>query len=236
MASGDLFIWAHRGDSAHAPENTMAAFAAAEAAGAEGIELDVHLSRDGVPVVIHDDRLERTTNGQGRIAAARLHELRRLDAGSWYGAAFAGERLPTLGEVLEWAADRLRINIEIKSSAAGKAVLGVLRDFPRARVLVSSFDHRLLAALRRDAPELPLGFLVDSRFWRTSLRRALASGAESFHPRQDTVSRAMLGACRGAGLAVHPWTVDDPERLAELVRMGVDGVFTNDPSMVRSIA
>ncbi|BCR04196.1 glycerophosphoryl diester phosphodiesterase [Desulfuromonas versatilis] len=234
MPQGDLFVWAHRGDSAHAPENTLAAFAAAEAAGCDGIELDVHLCRDGVPVVIHDETLQRTTDGRGRVAATWLRQLRELDAGSWYAAAFAGERLPTLREVLEWAEDRLRINIEIKSAAAGMAVLDLLGDFRRARVLISSFDHKLLAALRRDAPELPLGFLVDSRFWRAGLRRAVASGAESFHPRQDTLSRAMLSACRDAGLALYPWTVDDDKRLSELLRLGVDGVFTNDPA--RAIA
>ena len=96
----DFFIWAHRGASASAPENTLAAFRAAEAAGAAGIELDVHLSADGVPVVIHDETVDRTTDGHGPVAALTLCRLRQLDAGRWFAPAFAGEALPTLEEIL----------------------------------------------------------------------------------------------------------------------------------------
>ncbi len=228
-----FFIWAHRGASCGAPENTLAAFREAEAAGADGIELDVHLSRDGVPVVIHDETLERTTDGRGPVARMRHRDLSELDAGSWFGPAFAGEPLPTLAEVLDWAAGRLRLNIEIKSAGAGNAVLDLLRQFPRARPVISSFNLRLLEDLHRAAPEVPIAFLVDSRFWRRSLRKALACAAESFHPRQDLVSRTMIAACRSAAMPVYPWTVDDPQRVARLRRMGVDGVFSNDPARVR---
>lgn len=227
-----FFVWAHRGASAEAPENTLAAFAAAEAAGADGIELDVHLSRDGVPVVIHDDTVDRTTSGRGAVVRLSLSELRRLDAGSWFANRFAGEPVPTLEEVLHWAEGRLRLNLEVKEYAAGQAILELLPRYPHARILVSSFDHKLLAALRRVDPELPLGFLVETVFWRSALRRAVAAGAESLNPRSDLVSRPMVTACRRHGLAVYPWTVDAPERIAGLVRQGVDGVFTNDPSQV----
>ncbi len=224
-----FLIWAHRGASSLAPENTMAAFKAAEAAGAQGLELDVHLSRDGVPVVLHDETLERTTDGRGAVKRFRLRELQQLDAGSWYGPEFAGESLPTLSDVLSWAEDRMLINIEIKTASAATAVLELLADFPRARILVSSFNHRLLGKLAQLAPELALGVLVDSPFWRLALKRAVRCGARSLHPRQDLVSRAMMQACRRQGLAVYPWTVDDPGRLSTLLRMGADGVFTNDP-------
>lgn len=213
----------------------MAAFRAAETDGADGLELDVHLSRDGVPVVIHDESLERTSNGQGPVRAFGLAELRRLDAGSWYASAFAGERLPTLAEVLGWAGERLRINVEIKDGAAGHAVLALLLDHPESRVLVSSFDHRLLAELRSFAPQLPLGFLCESRFWHRALARAIIAGAESFHPRADRTSRQLVQACHRHGLQVYPWTVDDPQQAENLVCLGVDGLFTNHPAHLRQL-
>lgn len=223
------FIWAHRGASVLAPENTLAAFRAAENAGADGIELDVHLSRDGVAVVLHDETLERTSNGHGRVVRWSVAELGQFDAGGWFASAFSGERIPTLEQVLDWAGERLRLNIEIKTAAAGSAVLRLLRDFPDSRVLISSFDHRLLAGLRRQSAALSLGFLGDSRFWRGGVRRAVAAGAESFHPRADLVSRQLLLACRRAGLAVYPWTVDAPADVRRFMLLGVDGFFTNDP-------
>lgn len=223
------FIWAHRGASAEAPENTLVAFDLALRQGAQGVELDVHLSRDGVPMVIHDETLDRTSNGRGRVSGQTSRALQTLDAGGWFSPAYSGERIPTLEQVLQLVGAQARINIEIKSSAAGAAVLTLLQRYPASRVLVSSFDHRLLARLRGLAPELALGFLVDSPWWRSGLGRALASGGESLHPRQELVSRPMLQACHRAGLKVYPWTVDASQRGAELVRLGCDGLFTNCP-------
>jgi len=226
----DLFIWAHRGASAVAPENTLAAFRAAEAAGADGIELDVHLSRDGVPMVIHDETVDRTTGGRGRVGTLSREQLRQLDAGSWFSPAFAGETIPTLEEVFAWAADRLRLNVEIKAAEAGLAVIKLLRGHSRVRALVSSFDHALLEQLHRQDPALPLGFLVDSPFWRRAVRRAADCRAESVHPRYDLLSRSLAVACRREGLAVHCWTVDRPEDGLALRRLGAAGIFTNDPA------
>ncbi|AMV72985.1 glycerophosphodiester phosphodiesterase [Desulfuromonas carbonis] len=230
-----LLIWAHRGASGRAPENTLAAFRAAEADGADGIELDVHLSRDGVPVVIHDETLERTSDGRGPVRDFTLAELRRLDAGSWFGTPFAGEGLPTLEEVFTWAENRLRINVEIKDAAAGHKVLELLQAYPQVRVLVSSFDHRLLALMRQQAPRLPLGFLCDTLFWHRALSRAVAAGAESFHPRVDRTSRQLVQACQRHGLRVYPWTVNSPRQALRLRRLRVDGLFTNYPAELSSL-
>ena len=159
-------------------------------------------------------------------------ELTLLDAGLWFSPAFRGEKIPTLEQVLDWAADRLRVNIEIKSAAAGVAVQRLLRNFPRSRVLISSFDHRLLEQLRQQDATLPLGFLGETRFWRRGVRRAVAAGAESYHPRADRVSRPLLLACHSAGLAVYPWTVDAVAEVNRLLLLGVSGLFTNDPRRV----
>lgn len=229
MELRDCFIWGHRGASARAPENTMAAFRLAEEAGVDGIELDVHLSRDKIPVVIHDERVERTTDGQGPVARLSLKELRRLDAGGWFAQRFAGEKLPTLEEVLQWAGSRLRLNVEIKSDAAAAAVLELMNAYPQVDILVSSFNHALLLDLRHQDPNLPVAFLCDSLFWRPILRKAIASKSSAFHPSTRVVSRTMVVAAHRAGLVVHTWTVDDPGVARKLLRAGCSGVFTNDP-------
>lgn len=228
------FIWAHRGASGLAPENTMAAFALAEQVGADGIELDVHLSRDGIPVIMHDETLDRTTDGHGAVADVLLRELRELDAGSWFAPVFNDEPVPTLADVLAWVGDRMRLNIEIKSAQAGRAVLDLLTEFPRARVLVSSFRHDLLLAMRQWAPELPIGFLIDSRFWRVALKRAIACQAESFHPPAQHVNRILINKCHREGLTVFPWTVDASSKQNNLLRMGADGLFTNFPGEIET--
>lgn len=229
-----LFVYAHRGASALAPENTLAAFRHALQAGAAGVELDVHLSADGTPVVIHDETLERTTDGRGPVAGYTIEALQRLDAGSWFDPLFAGERLPTLAETLSLLAGRLRINVEIKESRAGLAVLDLLRHFPQADVVVSSFNYDVLARLRREAPQLPLAVLQDGGNWRQGLARAEALRACAYHPQAAMVSRPLLAACRAVHLPVLPWTVDDPAQVRLLVRLGVAGLFTNDPAAVKS--
>lgn len=228
-----IFLYAHRGASAEAPENTLAAFRRAIDAGADGIELDVHLSADEVPVVIHDATLERTTDGFGAVAAHGVDSLRALDAGSWFAPDFAGEPLPTLEEALRLLAGRLRLNIEIKEARAGRAVVALLRQFPRAEVILSSFDYGVLSDLRRLDPDLPLAVLHDTGNWRLALARAEALRARAFHPRADLVSRPLLAACRRLRLPVFAWTVDVPGRARALARMGVDGLFANDPGAVR---
>lgn len=227
--SSKMFIWAHRGASALAPENTMAAFRAAEVLNADGIEFDVHLSRDGVPVVIHDETVDRTTDGAGAVAELSLAELLDFDAGSWFDEQFTGEQVPLLTEVLAWAGNRMRLNIEIKDHRAGEAVLTALRDFPEADVLISSFNHKALARLRQLDAALPLAFLTDSPFWRLAVRRALACSAESFHPKAAFLTRNQISSCHAKGLKVYPWT--DGSLLAEkdMRRRGVDGYFTDLP-------
>jgi glycerophosphoryl diester phosphodiesterase len=228
----DFFIWAHRGASARAPENTMAAFRAAEEDGAHGIELDLHLSRDGVPVVIHDEDVRRTTDGRGAVSRLTLGQLRHLDAGRWFAPAFVGERIPTLQEVLEWAGGRLRLNLEIKSAEAAEAVRFALAPYPQCRVLISSFNHTVLEQLHAANSALPLAFLVESPFWRRPLARAAACQAESFHPRHDLLSQTLVGNCRRHGLRVIPWTVDRLVDLRRMRRLGVNGVFSNDPRQI----
>jgi glycerophosphoryl diester phosphodiesterase len=161
-----------------------------------------------------------------------LQQLRRLDAGRWFDPAFAGEPIPTLAEVLAWAGGRLRLNLEIKSAEAAEAVVLLLADFPQCRVLLSSFNPTVLERVRTENSFMPLAFLVESPFWRRPLARAAACGAESFHPRHDLLSQPLASSCRRQGLQVLPWTVDRLGDLRRMRRLGVDGIFCNDPGQI----
>ena len=228
------FIWAHRGASCCAPENTLAAFYEAVARGADGIELDIHLSGDGVPVVIHDDTLDRTTDGCGAVGSATLQQLQRLDAGSWFAGEFAGETIPTLAAVMENFAGRLRLNLEIKELRAGMAVLNLLSRYPSADIVVSSFDLALLYRLHAAQPRLPIAVLCEMANWRAAVKVARDLCACAIHPAAEHVNRPLIAACRQAGLPVHVWTVDHARVARSLVRAGVAGLFTNDPGSLKA--
>ncbi len=229
-----LFLWAHRGASHCAPENTMTAFTAAVEGGADGLELDIHLSRDGVPVVIHDETLERTTDGCGLVAEMTWQQLRQLDAGCWFATEFAGESIPALEEVLETFGGQLRLNLELKEFRAGMAVLELLSHYPSADIVVSSFNYDLLHRLRSVDNALPLAVLFDSGNWYRAVQSAKELSACSFHPESNLVSRPMVAACARADLPVFVWTVDRAALARSLVRAGVSGFFTNDPSALRA--
>ena len=214
----------------------MAAFAAAVECGADGLELDIHMSRDGVPVVIHDETLDRTTDGHGRVRDKTWSQLQRLDAGSWFSEAFAGEPVPALEEVLHTFGGRVRLNLEIKAFAAGVAVLELLQRYPDAESVVSSFDCRLLERLRAIDAGLPIAVLFASGNWRHFVTLAASLRSAAFHPEAAQVGRPMISACRQLQLPVHVWTVDDRVAAKSLLRAGVNGLFTNDPEALRSLA
>ena len=228
-------LWAHRGVSAHLPENTVAALAAARAAGADGVELDVRLGADGEVVVFHDDDLRRLAGQPGRI-----EDLSRAARAA---VRIAGVHpVPTLIEALEACAP-LAVNVELKTTRPGQggrlaAAVAALCDRPglRERILVSSFDPIALAQLRWHAPRLATAYLFHRDQW-APLRRGwptLAIGASAVHPDDALVTPARIEAWHALGLAVQVWTVDDPDRLRQLAAWGVDGVFTNDPAAARA--
>jgi glycerophosphoryl diester phosphodiesterase len=236
-------VIAHRGSSNAAPENTHAAFARAVSDGADLIEFDIRMSRDGVLVVFHDRRLVRTTDGSGRVRDLPLSALRPLDAGAWFGRQFAGERIPTLEEVLESVPLRVGLNVEVKTDGDRRrndAVAGELVRQLRARggarrVLVSSFDHGVLRTLHTIAPDLPLGVLYTAvRDFGTPpsvlCRRA---GATVFICSRSQLRRRHCAEARSRGTAVLVYGVDRPEQLRHVLRMGVDGVITNTPHEIR---
>lgn len=229
-------VFAHRGVSSLAPENTLAAFRLAAKLGVDGIELDVQLSRDGIPVVIHDDRLERTSNGAGRVRHHTYAELHQLDCGGWFGPAFAGECLPALEEAL--AAFPGLVNVEIKQQEveyAGieEAVVEVLRRAGALeRAIVSSFDHRSVRRVHELEPALSTAVLFVASPVDPGLD-ARAASASAVHPQHLGAYPWLVQAAHGAGLAVRAWTVDTEEDVARVVGAGVDAIVSNVPHRVK---
>jgi len=195
------------------------------------IELDVQLTKDRQLVVIHDDRLERTTNGAGRVSALRYVQLAGLDAGSWFHPRFARERILTVPQVLRVVPRRVGINFELKRTSARQTLLARLRRaLVRAsgrRLLISSFDSALLSPLRGTG--FPLALICRTRADH-ALQQAIRLGCAAWHPFHTLVTPRRLARAHAAGLRVHTWTVDRPVLARRLLRLGVDGVFTNDPA------
>ncbi|HKT46569.1 MAG TPA: glycerophosphodiester phosphodiesterase family protein [Candidatus Acidoferrales bacterium] len=228
-----MLIIAHRGASGYAPENTLAAFRKAVSMGATFIETDLQLSRDTRFVAIHDETLNRTTSGQGAVHDFTLAELRRLDAGSWFGSEFAGERIPTLEEILEFAKKHdVVFYLELKPAGSWggeHALVGALRESGEIpRTVVISFDPSILATLRKTEPTLMTGLLFDGQIERP-LERALEIGARQVAVRGDLVSPWMIAEARRLDLQIVCWTVNHPAHMRLLMAAGVDGIMSDYP-------
>ncbi len=234
-------IYGHRGARAHAPENTLPAFQTAFDMDADGIELDVHMSKDGRLVVIHDYTLERTTNSRGSVADFTAAELARLDAGSHYSPAFAGVGVPTLDAALNLAAGR-GVNIEIKSTdpfggPEVDAVAALIRDRDLYdTVIVSSFNPITLIKMRWMDRRVRLGLLYSADL-PIYLRQAWTSPMiqpEALHPEHTMIDAAYMEAARRMGVAVNTWTVNDPDEARRLAQLGVDMIITDAPDRIHA--
>jgi glycerophosphoryl diester phosphodiesterase len=228
-------IWAHRGASAHAPENTLEAFELARTSGADGIELDVRLDRDGNVVVFHDRDLQRLCNRPGRIEDCSAEERKALRV--------RGAAVPLLEDVFHMLGD-LELNVEIKANTPGRngalveAAASVIRRSGRAdQVIVSSFDPFSLLQFYRELPDVALAFLFGAdqalpirKGW---LGRAM--GATVMHPEHTLCTPENVKAWHTSGRPVNTWTVDDEPELRRLAELGVDGIFTNDPAKALAV-
>ncbi|WP_186760760.1 glycerophosphodiester phosphodiesterase family protein [Arthrobacter alpinus] len=231
-------IYAHRGVSAHWPENTLAAFAAAVDLGLEGIELDVRLSRDGVPVVIHDSTVDRTTNGTGPLTDFTATQLGLLDAG-------AGQHVPTLAQVLELASGKVRVNLEIKDPDAVAALVALVAGMPELDFFISGSRWPALAAAAGAHPGIriyPLTFVEAVQALApaglgalgAAVEFALAHKGNGVSVCEQGLEQADVDAVHAAGLEVWAWTVNDVTRARELQQLGVDAICTDDPLLVRN--
>jgi glycerophosphoryl diester phosphodiesterase len=235
--------FAHRGASFSAPANTLAAFLLAAEMGADGVEVDVHLSKDGEAVVIHDFSLEATTDGQGLVRACTLAELKELDAGSWFDADFAGQRIPTLQEVVDTVGHRLLINVELKTkglrnNGLAAEVVRIIEDNNLSgRVIVSSFSPLALRWVRQANPLIPIGLLYapdQPLVLRQAWLRYLVH-PEALHPDHTMVDARYIRWARERGYRIHAWTVDGPDEMHHLVDHGVDLIITNRPDLLGKV-
>jgi len=232
-------IFAHRGASAHAPENTMAAFELALAQGADGIELDAKLSGDGHVVVIHDATVDRTTDRQGRVKDISLAELRSLDAGGFFAEQYRGEKVPTLEEVFEALGKRMFVNVELTNyntpgdHLVESVCMLVKKCGLQKQVLFSSFFASNLSKARGLLPEVPRGLLAFNGLlgvWARSFGFAFGR-YQALHPNLKDVTPQQVQRVHRLKRRVHVWTVNTAEDMRRLFNWDVDGIFTDDPQL-----
>ncbi len=232
-------IIAHRGDSAHAPENTLSAFILAADKKADAIEFDVKLSVDGKVIVIHDQTVDRTTDGHGDVRQLSFTLLRELDAGVRFGDQFPGERIPSLDEVFEAVGGRLHMNVELTNYATPfdelvpRVVEVVRRHSLQGRVLFSSFFARNLRQAQALLPDVPCGLLAFPGWQGYPARTWGWRGIfYALHPHLSNVDSGLVSRLHAAGSRLQVWTVNKEEDMKNLIGLGVDGMFTDDPALL----
>lgn len=236
-------VFAHRGSSAHAPENTLAAFELAITQGAPAIELDAKLCADGHVVVIHDQSVDRTTSGAGLVRQMPLAALKELDAGSFFSLAFKGEKIPTLEEVFAVIGRRTFINVEITNYTAPwddlpDRIVSLVKKFNLADyILFSSFNPIALLRARRLLPQVPAGLLAVQGSGGAWARGWLGRHfpCQALHPEIHDVTPELVHRTHNFGRRVHVYTVNQAEEMARLFNLGVDGIFTDDPPLALQV-
>ena len=233
---------AHRGANTVAPENTLVAFREALAIGVDGFELDIQLSGDNVPVVIHDEKLERTTNGKGLVKDHSLAALKELDAGAWFAPRYEGERIPTLEEVFaEFAHTDLLFNLELKSGIVlypglEEAVIKLVEKYNLLeQTIISSFNHYSLVECRKLNPEMRTGILYYAGLYEP-WNYAKALGCYSVHPLFYHLQHPeLVKGFKENNLPLFTWTVNEPLYMEMLVAGGIEGIITDEPAELKTI-
>lgn len=233
---------AHRGYSGVYPENTMRAFLEAVPAGAHGLECDVQLTSDGEPVIIHDERLERTSDGNGWVAATGWKEIAGLDAGSWFAPRFAGERIPHLDDLLDFLDSApLTLNLELKNATVAyegleDRVIRAVRRRPslNGRVLLSSFNHSSLVRLKEIDSNIPTGALYVARM-HEPWHYAGTLAADALHPHYKYLDGYLMRGARRAGLAINTYTVNEVDDMRRVLELGADSIITNFPDRLAAL-
>lgn len=228
-------VIAHRGASAISPENTMIAFKRAIEMGVDAIETDVQMTKDGHLVLIHDEQIDRTTNGSGWVKDFTLEQIKRLDAGSWFSSSYGRETIPTLDEFFRLIyPTSLWVNIEIKMGfvfypGIEEKLIQKIKEYQMEnRVIVSSFNHYSIVLIKEIAPEIETAVLfMEGLYEPWNYARHL--GSNFLHPYKEVVYTYFMEGAHQAGMKVQPFTVDDKEEMMSMIKMGVDGIMTNVP-------
>ena len=230
---GSAEVIAHRGYSARAPENTLAASDLASEAGADAIEFDLHTAGDGNPVLFHDPMLSRTTSGVGPVRRRTVEQLKRLDAGSWFGAEFAGEKIPAFRDALEHVGDRVaRIYAEVKGfrelEDLDRMVRFAAETGQKERTIFIALNWTLLDRMRWKDASLRIGYIVDDA--ESALRRATGDRSALIDFKAELLldDPSLASRARDAGIALAAWTVDDPSDASRLLQIGVPRITTNE--------
>lgn len=228
-------IYAHRGASGYAPENTFAAFDRALEMPIDGIETDIRATRDGVLVLLHDATVDRTTNGAGAVASLTLAEIQQLDASSRF-AAYAGQRIPTLAAFLDRYGNRTRFWLEIKAPGVEPALAAMIGERGlHDRVQFTSFEFESLRRLRAASPEASLGFLT-KELAADTITRCQSIGVAQISIHNSTLTPAIMATVREAGMDVRTWGIADKETLRRVLAMGVYGLTLNWPDWAAAVA
>lgn len=236
----DFHVAAHRGAMGHAPENTVAAFTKAIEMRSHMSELDIHQSRDGELIVIHDALVARTTGGSGEIKDLSLAEIKKLDAGTHFDSAFAGEPVPTLQEVMDLVRGKMALNVEVKAGSEGvypeiidRLIEHVRRNELVESLVVSSFRREYLLELRSKAPEIRAALLYSKPFdapWQDAV-----DNGWDLHPNFRAIDAELMDESHRRGVVVRAWTVNEPQGMRELLDLGVDAIITNYPDRLWAV-
>lgn len=233
---GAFTVLGHRGAKGHAPENTLASFRKAIELKATMTELDIHTSKDGHLIVMHDPVVDRTTNGSGRITDLTLEEIRRLDAGSWYGPKFAGEKVPTLQEVIDVIKGHIDLNVEVKGGElfdpdlVDLLIEHIISNDIVEHVVVSSFQREYLREIKRKAPAVQIALLYSAELsepWKEA-----EDEGWHLHPHLRRVDAQLIDEAHSRGIMVRAWNPNAAEDMRPLVRLGVDGIGTDNPEVL----
>jgi glycerophosphoryl diester phosphodiesterase len=245
--AGDNFTTiAHRGASAYYPENTIASFEGAISMGADMVELDVQLTHDGEVVVFHDEKITRCTNGRGRIADHTLVELKVLDAGSWFDKKFQGTKIPTLAEILSLCRDKIAVNIEIKTEAVTEAIAGGIEEKSlkiaeqnkmRGHIVFSSFDPRAIQHLKDIDSSAAVAVLFEKGHYGSKMPSDIIESlrADAFNCSRNELSDKWLANLKLNNIPLNIYTVNDENNMRQLLKMGVSGIFTNNPDILKRV-
>lgn len=234
-------IYAHRGASAYYPENTMLAFEKAVELGANGIETDVQMTSDGVLVLIHDEYVNRTTNGKGLVKDFTYEELKRLDAGSWFDEKYMSEKIPTAKELIIFAKENnIILNLELKNGVViypgieEKLIDMIYKYNYEDQVILSSFNHYSIVHCKEISKQIKTGLLYMAGIYHPEVY-CKYTGADALHPYFHSINKEIITDAKNGGILVNPFTVNEEGCMKDLIEAGVDGLITNYPDRLKKI-